>query len=212
MQRLDVSELEGFVAKMARRGGGARGTTGPKLPASAPRHTAPKPGSKAWHAAKRSALEQQRKAATATAAAARGRHFPPLRHGGFKCASCGHHDWHAHPVMTKEGAHHPTLVMQGCARCGTMHPAHVGVLHKRQPGEVLDVVKDVDASETAIQRQDGPAVVGHRTNCPRGGDGPCGAERDGECTRCGALVRDHEAIGKSLNATVIDLRALAADL
>lgn len=204
------------AVEKARRGGGTRGMTGTKLPVSAPAVTPPEVGSKAWHAGKRSALQQQRAAATSTAAASKARHYPALRHGGFTCQNCRHNDWHAHPVMTKEGAHHPTLVMQGCARCGTMHPANAGVLHKRQPGEV-DVAKDVDTTETALQAQDVEHtvtdLVGHRSNCPRGGSAPCGKEVKGECTKCGSMVRDHEALGKrGLNATVLDLRKIAADL
>ena len=202
------------AVEKARKGGGARGRTGTALPKSAPVHSGPKVGSKAWHAAKREAFTRQRAAAAASAGAARDRHYPAVRHGGFTCQNCRHNDWHPHPVMTKEGVHHPTMVMQGCARCGTMHPAHVSVLHKTQPGELVDVRKDVDTTETALQRRDeGPELVGHRRNCPRGGDAPCGKEQAGECTRCGAEVRDHEALGKrGLNATVLDLMKLAADL
>src|SRR5690242_11621645 len=100
------------AGERARKGGGARGRSGTQLPKSAPVHSGPKVGSKAWHAAKREALTRQRAAVGAKMEASRERHYPVVRHGGFTCQNCRSHDWHAHPVMTKEGAHHPTLVMQ----------------------------------------------------------------------------------------------------
>lgn len=84
------------------------------------------------------------------------------------------------------------------------------------------VSKTIDSGETAVQAQDleggttqlqdpdlqGVEYVGHRRNCPRGGDSPCGAEVDGACGICSAPVRDHEALGKTA-ATLVDLRKLA---
>lgn len=199
------------VAK-ARRGGGARGTTGAVVPRKAPIHTAPKPGSPAWHDSKRSAMARQGEHARAKLSA--GNKPPPMRHGGFKCANCGHQDWRLHRVVTAEGKHHETLGFKGCAKCGTMHPTQLHVA--KNEGVLVDVTKSIDTTETAVQpgpgNVGGTDVVGHRSNCPRGGDRPCGKAHDGRCGLCNAAVQDHQALGKTIDLTVLELRKRAADL
>lgn len=71
------------------------------------------------------------------------------------------------------------------------------------------VAKSVDATETALQGNAG-ATVGHRSGCPRGGDAPCGAEKKGRCSMCGEGVRDHQALGKSIDDVVDVVKALRA--
>jgi hypothetical protein len=68
--------------------------------------------------------------------------------------------------------------------------------------------KTVDTSETALQ---GPAAleyVGHRLNCPRGGESPCGADVAGRCGLCDEAVQDHEVLGKT-ETVLLELRKLA---
>lgn len=201
--------MDDEVLKM-RRGGGARGTVGPKLPASAPAKTRAKPLSPAWHAGKRAAMSNQATAARAKLAAGSGARMPGVKHGGFKCANCGHHDWREHPVVGKEGQHHATLAFQGCVRCGTMHASHVGV--GKDHDDQVDVAKEIDSSETALQTQGGggAAVVGHRRGCPKGGDGPCGKAVGGKCSLCSAPVQDHFALThKTIADVAADLRKMA---
>lgn len=201
---------------MARTGAGLRGTKGAPTPSHAPsggggtsgkpRHLPMKPMSAEFHQAKRGAMAAQGQ--RAREAHATGNKMPAVRHGGFQCGHCGHHDWREHPVVTREGATHATLAFKGCARCGAMHPAHVGV--SKTDGELVDVAKMVDSSETSLQAQDHAGdVVGHRKQCPRGGDAPCGKDVKGKCSLCNAVVRDHEAIGKSIADVAADLRKQA---
>ena len=210
---------------MARTGGGSRGRVGAPTP---------KKGKPAKARAKTALPKTARRTTARTAREGQfglkpvkaHAHLPQLRHGGFTCKSCGHMSFREHTVMAANGKPHPTLSMHGCARCGAMHPARTGTLkHHVDDVDVAkayaawaeestdpSVEKDVDTSDTALQAE-GPPPVGHRTNCPRGGSAPCGREVDGECARCGAMVRDHEALGKrGINATVLDLMKLAADL
>lgn len=191
--------------KRGRPKGVAGGRKGSALPRKAPVHAAgPKVGSPAWHEGKRAAMAAQGDRARARHHG--GHRMPGVRSGGFSCTNCGHMDWRLHPVATKEGKHHQVLAFKGCARCGTMHPTthHVA----KHEGRFVDVAKAVDSSETALQGP-GPELVGHRTSCPRGGSSPCGKAVQGRCGICNAQVQDHEAVGKTMAATIGELRKLA---
>lgn len=198
----DITDDTIVGAPAAARGRGRK--TGAVLPPSAPRNAGTSD----------EALDEQRHVRVAEQAKAHREKFtakyPEVRHGGFECSSCGSKDWRAHQLATKEGALHATLGLKGCARCGTMHPAHMHAL--KTDGEPVTVAKSIDSSETALQRDgDGPALVGHRTGCPKGGSAPCGAEVDGRCSLCGTPVRDHQALGKTLPplaVTIAKLRTL----
>ncbi len=231
-----VAEIQD-VFKAAKAPAKPRKTTAPKPKAPAkPKTTAAKPKAKA--PTKPKAATTGRKAPATRGSTAKPwsksgkpkteretNELGPVHRGNFTCHSCGGHNWREHHVHTAEGIRHGALAFAGCTNCGGLHVGHVGmtsVKHSRcggtwQPAthktddEVLDVGKDMDSSETALLRKgDGPTtdVVGHRANCPEGGSDPCGKDVDGECSKCGAQVRDHEAIGKT-HATVLQLRALA---
>jgi hypothetical protein len=189
--------------KQGRKDRGPRGKAGAPAPPSAPIH--------------------DRKVVHATVKAKPGRHdpaggnMPEQMVGGFKCKSCSWPGWREHRVVTKEGAQHATLAFAGCTNCGTLHATTVGVADRAiavnaktkvkkmadlTDVELLDVAKSIDSSETALTAED---LVGHRRNCPRGGNSQCGREQDGRCSLCKTQVADHDAIGKTLS----ELRALA---
>lgn len=199
---------------MARKGPGKRGTVGAPAPPKAAIHSSPKVGSPAWHASKREAFAHQAAQSRATLSAKAGRQYPGVRHGGFQCKNCGHQDWRLHRVVTNEGAHHATMAMKGCTTCGSMHPAQLHVA--KTEGVEVDVEKTIDTSETALHKQDLPGgmtdLVGHRSNCPKGGSAPCGKAIEGRCGSCKAMVQDHAALGKTVDDAVLDLRKLAAEL
>lgn len=221
--------------KNTRKGTGSGRKTGAVLPPSA---KVLNPENKTGQsAAERTALEKEHES-----------RLPDEMVGNFRCANCGWAGWREHAAVTREGKMHATLAFQGCTRCGTMHPAHVGVAGKygpqfstrrkeavrpsRAPGAAVTgsvpandrastrltrsaLGKTVDSSETAVQRQDlegaGPEAVeyvGHRVNCPLGGESPCGADVSGRCGVCDTPVQDHEALTKTA-ATLLDLRKLA---
>lgn len=188
--------------KQGRRGPGARGTKGAPAPKKAAIHNR-----KVVHPKRPGSVHHDPS----------GGRMPEHMVGGFKCKHCGWPGWREHRVVTKEGAHHATLAFAGCTNCGTLHATHVGVAahanavnHKSKvrkladmtEADLLDVVKSIDSSESALQAQD---LVGHRRGCPRGGKEQCGREAEGRCTRCNWQVSDHDAISKTLS----DLRALA---
>lgn len=199
---------------MARKGGGARGRAGAPVPRKAPIHTSPKVGSPEWHEGKHAAFAAQASRARASHAERKARLHPPEHSGGFKCTNCGWGGWHLHKVATAEGKHHATLAFKGCAHCGTLHPTQLH-LHKtaaRELDQLAEVAKTIDTTDTAVQTQGGagaPALVGHRSSCPRGGSAPCGKAQAGRCTSCHAMVQDHAAIGKSIDDVVLDLRKAA---
>lgn len=196
---------------MARTGGGKRGTRGAPAPKSAPIHTAMKPMSPEWHDAKRSAMHRQAKAARAAHDVKRAKLHPPEHHGGFQCTNCGWGGWHLHHVATAEGKRHATLGFKGCSHCGTLHPTQLH-LHKTEAAEQAiwdDVIKTMDTTETAVQGAPSADVVGHRSNCPKGGNAPCGKAVEGRCSRCSAMVQDHAAVGKTVSGTVDELRKMA---
>lgn len=174
----------------------------PRKPAKA---TANKPG---YHDAARAHLQAKRTAQRTEAQKGQHAHLP-VKHGGFTCQHCGGADWREHPVYNHRGQLHPHMAFKGCVSCGAMHQSRVGI--SKTEGETVDVAKDVDTSETALQSQSGE-TVGHRRNCPRGGSSPCGAARGGRCTTCSAQVADHDAIGKTTESTLLELRVLASRL
>lgn len=217
-----------FAAEPKKRG---RGHAGSPIPKSAPIHQAPS-GQTGSSAAEREALAKQHES-----------RLPDEMAGNFRCSNCGWAGWREHAVVTREGKMHATLAFQGCTRCGTMHPAHVGVAGKYSPqhstarkeaarpsrtagaatggGNVMAqakrstrpmksaIRKTIDTGETALlAAPEGVEYVGHRLNCPRGGESPCGKAVGGKCGVCAAPVQDHEAIGKT-DAVLLDLRKLA---
>lgn len=92
-----------------------------------------------------------------------------------------------------------------CSSCGESFGVHA----KLPGGLARSVAKSVDATETALQGN-AAKTVGHRSRCPRGGDAPCGAAEGGKCSLCGTQVRDHEALGKSIDDVIDVVKALRA--
>lgn len=214
---LKVVAADDELIEKARHGGGARGKVGSQLPAKAPRHADTGMGhaagliatpagkrDKAWHAQARQTLRSRATAVRTAATKAGHAALPPVHHGGFSCASCGHQSFHVHKVASPSGGTHGQIAMRGCAKCHLMHPTRIG---KTSEGDV-DLAK-VDTSETALQG-DTTKTVGHRTNCPRGGSAPCGAAVDGKCSACGAGVSDHAAVGKTADPLVL-IRSLVGE-
>lgn len=118
--------------------------------------------------------------------------------GGKACPHCGHDTFKIPPAGSAK-----TVTCNGC---GAAHEfsaiaGHTITRPNRTPGEERlhnQAFKSVDATETATQRQEPSGkTVGHRSNCPQGGSDPCGADVKGKCSKCGASVRDHEAVGKA---------------
>lgn len=135
--------------------------------------------------------------------AAAGKKQPEVRHGGFSCKGCGHADWRMHPVIDKTGKPSSQIGMKGCASCGTMHPTRIG----KTSGEALDVSKDVDASETAVQAKDqeAPADGAGKAWCKTCSH-YCKKVQDGHCPTCGGPV----SVRKSLADTLDLLKGLSA--
>lgn len=129
-----------------------------------------------------------------------------LRRGDFACARCEGDTWTAHDVAGADGSLHKTLAMKACAGCGLLHPSHADVV--KTDGQAVDVCKDIDTSETAVQRDEPKHklvdLVQPRSGCPRDAT-RCGAAVDGLCSLCHARVGGPDPVAK----TLATLRALA---
>lgn len=117
----------------------------------------------------------------------------------IKSASVGHTD----APITASSADAPS------AHSAKASGGHLPQTHKTIDEALagLDVLKSVDATETAVQG-DTSGSVGHRTNCPRGGSSPCGSAVKGRCSACNAGVSDHAALGKTEGPLVDVLKTI----
>lgn len=129
-----------------------------------------------------------------------------LRRGDFACARCQADTWRAHEVAGADGSLHKTLAMMACKGCGLLHPSHADLV--KTAGEPVEVAKDIDTSETAIQRDEPKHklvdLVQPRSGCPRDAT-RCGSAIDGVCSLCKARVGGPDPVAK----TLAQLRALA---
>jgi transcription elongation factor Elf1 len=133
-------------------------------------------------------------------------------------AKCGHCGLRTLSAIAKPDRHASSMgATHHCTTCGGMHGGGKLLASPQKtwwnPGKGATqgkVGKSVDSTETAAQGS--TETVGHRSNCPKGGSAPCGADVAGKCSICGAGVQDHQALSKSTDETLIDLRKLAEAL
>lgn len=118
---------------------------------------------------------------------------------GPYCRGCAHE---AAPNLTSSTvlkhmvkAERPAM---GCINCGAKVKSSIA----KTADDVVDVRKDVDATETATQGDASAATIGRRANCPEKGNSRCGVAEKGRCSVCGTSV--HEAASKSF-ADVLDV-------